>query len=237
MDISIVIPVWNESAKIAGDLDAAIHFFESFSLKGEVIVSDDGSSDNTRQVAVRMSEELNYPVKIIRNEHHGKGHAVRSGILSASGDIILFIDSGSCIPYRDVWKGVVLIRKEACDIAHASRFLPESRIEVPKGWIRRISSYLFRKFVHHYMKIPHHLTDTQCGLKIYPKGIAHKLYDECYTRGFTFDIEIIIRAKREKLRIMEFPVTWRSDPDSRLFIFQSFTEIWKELRMIRRKLV
>jgi glycosyltransferase involved in cell wall biosynthesis len=236
MDISIVIPVWNESKKIESDLDAAIHFFEIHNLKGEVIVSDDGSTDDTREVIGSFLTGITLPVRVIYNNHLGKGNAVRSGIMQAKGDIILFIDSGNCISYSDVWNGIQIIRRSDCEIAHASRYLPESRILIPKGWIRRTLSLLFRKLVHRYMNIPRHLTDTQCGLKIYKKDLGQRLYQLCFTRGFMFDIEIILRAKQENILICEFPVRWSSDPDTRLSLFRSIPEIWKELRKIKREL-
>jgi dolichyl-phosphate beta-glucosyltransferase len=236
MDVSIVIPVWNESKKIESDLDAAIHFFEIHNLEGEVILSDDGSTDDTLEVIRSFLSEKMLPVRIIKNDHLGKGHAVRSGILQAKGDIILFIDSGNCIPYSDVWNGIQLIRRGDCEIAQASRFLPGSRILIPKGWIRKTLSFLFRKLVHRYMKIPGHLTDTQCGLKIYKKDLGQSLYQLCFTRGFMFDIEIILRAIHENILICEFPVRWSSDQDTRLYLFRSIPEIWKELRRIEREL-
>jgi dolichyl-phosphate beta-glucosyltransferase len=234
-DISIVIPVWNEADKIVAEVEAAIQFFEFGKLNGEVIVSDDGSSDHTPELVASVAERKGYPVRIIRNHHLGKGNAVREGMMAAGGNIILFIDSGNCISYRDVKKGLELLRVELCDIAHASRFLPESRIVIPKGRIRRIVSYLFRKFIHFYLNLPPHLTDTQCGLKIYRKEIAHRLYGRSYTQGFMFDIEIIQQANRENFRIREFPVTWRSDPDSRLSLIRSLPGIIRELVMLKRQ--
>lgn len=234
MNVSIVIPVWNESGKILSEIEAAILFLEMKHLSGEVIISDDGSTDDTIRMIENWSTTAKIPVRILQNEHLGKGNAVRKGILESRGDIVLFIDSGNCIPYEDVWEGIQLVDHGDCDIAHGSRYLPESRIMVPKRWTRRILSFLFRKFVRLYMNIPDHLTDTQCGLKIYQKDAAHRLYDLCFTRGFIFDIEIILRARQEGFTIQEFPVRWSSDPDSRLFIFRSFPGIFRELGRIKR---
>jgi dolichyl-phosphate beta-glucosyltransferase len=235
-DISIVIPVWNEADKIAADIATAVQFFESAKLNGELIISDDGSRDHTYEVVVSVAEGKKYPVRIVRNSHLGKGNAVREGIMAAGGNIILFIDSGNCISYKDVGKGVELLNRDVCDIAHASRFLPGSSIVVPKGRIRRMVSWSFRKLIHFYMNIPSHLTDTQCGLKIYLGEVAHLLYGKSFTKGFMFDIEIILRAKRENLRIREFPVTWRSDPDSRLSLVRSLPHIIRDLIRLKRRM-
>jgi len=236
MNVSIIIPVWNESGKIISEIEAAILFLEMKHLSGEVIISDDGSTDGTVSAIADWSASASVPVRIIRNQHLGKGNAVRLGILEAQGDIVLFIDSGNCIPYEDVWEGIRLVDHGECDIAHGSRYLPDSRILVPKKWTRRVLSFLFRKFVRLYMHIPAHFTDTQCGLKVYPREVAHRLYAPCFTRGFIFDIEVILRALRENHTIREFPVHWSSDPDSRLYILGSIPGILRELGSIKKKL-
>jgi dolichyl-phosphate beta-glucosyltransferase len=236
MNVSIVIPVWNESGKIIPEIEAAILFLDMKRLNGEVIISDDGSTDDTVRAIENWNAASKVPVKILQNQHLGKGNAVRRGILEARGDIVLFIDSGNCIPYEDVWEGILLVDHGECDIAHGSRYMPESQILVPKGLTRRILSFLFRKFARIYMHLPAHLTDTQCGLKIYRKEVAHRLYDLCFTRGFIFDIEIILRARKEGFTIFEFPVHWSSDPDSRLFIIRSVPGIFRELQKIKTEL-
>jgi hypothetical protein len=85
-------------------------------------------------------------------------------------------------------------------------------------------------------RIPKNLTDTQCGLKIYRKETAHELYAACITYGFLFDVEIILRARRNGYRILEFPIEWTSDPDSRLSVSRTFLSMFSELRTIRKAL-
>lgn len=97
-----------------------------------------------------------------------------------------------------------------------------------------MTSYVFRKFIQIFVGIPFHLTDTQCGLKIYKKEIAHELYMECITQGFLFDIEIILRASKKGFRIQEFPIEWTSDPDSRLTLFKTVFSIFPEMRKIKK---
>jgi len=93
---------------------------------------------------------------------------------------------------------------------------------------------IFHWFVILYMKIPAELTDTQCGFKIYKRDVARKLYYECSTDGFGFDIEIIMRAQKEGYRIKEFPINWTCDRDSRLSPTRSFWSILLELAAIKR---
>ena len=235
MDISIVIPVYNEAVKIPQDIQEALDYFQDRLLEGEVIISDDGSKDDTISVVERIQEK-HKNVKLLKNEHQGKGSAVKSGIIKAIGNIIIFIDSGSCIPYSDVHKGVMIIKKGEADIAHASRFLPNSSIDKPKQIFRQLLSRLFRVLIPLYMGIYGRFSDTQCGLKIYKKKVGHRIYNECITKGFMFDIETIKRADLHSYKIKEFPIHWTADPDSRLSASKTLFSMIKELNAIKNSI-
>jgi dolichyl-phosphate beta-glucosyltransferase len=146
----------------------------------------------------------------------------------------MFADSGRCVPYDDTMRGLELLKTDACDIAHGSRKIPGCRIEKPQSLYRRICSKIFHWFVIHDMKIPRELTDTQCGFKIYKGDLARHLYGQCFTDGFMFDIEIIMRAKKEGYRIKEFPINWTCDRDSRLSPTRSSRRVLTQLAAIKR---
>jgi len=235
MDLSIVIPAFNESKKIARDVEAAAAFLLSHHLSGEIIVVDDGSEDDTAGVANRVHIPPAIERQVIRCEpHRGKGFAVRTGITRSRGDFVMYADSGLCVPYGNVLSGLDMLKSGTCDIAHGSRKLRQSKIVRPQSWYRRISSRLFRWLTILRVKIPAELTDTQCGFKIYRGEVARELYEECVTEGFTFELEIILRARRKGYRIAEFPVEWTCDRDSRLTAAQSPLDILFELKEIRR---
>jgi len=235
MDLSIIIPVYNERNKIADDIRSASDFFTDYNIKGEIIVVDDGSNDQSSEIAGNTEVLPGITLRIIHYQpHRGKGFAVKKGMLESSGDYVLFIDSGGCVPFANIIRGIELICEGTCDIAHGSRELPDSRILRFKKWHRRIGALLFRKFVQFYIKIPQHLTDTQCGLKIYKKNIAHELYSESITEGFMFDIEIILLAEQRGYRIKEFPIEWTADPDSRLSVIKTFFSVFYELSRIKK---
>lgn len=237
MDLSIVIPAFEESNKIARDIEAATAFLKDNHFTGQIIVVDDGSKDNTAEVvnnAVRSSPP-GIELKVERYSHHrGKGYAVRKGIEQTSGEYVMFADSGCCVPYEDTLRGLELIKSGACDIAHGSRKMRGCHIEKAQSLYRRICSKMFHWFVIHDMKIPAEFTDTQCGFKIYRGDVARHLYGECITDGFTFDIEIIMRAQKEGYHIKEFPIDWTCDPDSRLSPTRSSWRVLSELLNIRR---
>ena len=237
MDLSIVIPAYNESSKIARDIEAASIFLENQHFTGQIIVVDDGSRDKTAEAA---RNAVNNPpagieIKVERYKHHrGKGYAVRKGIEQTSSEYVMFADSGLCVPYADTLLGLDLIKYQACDIAHGSRKMKECNIERDQSFYRHLCSKMFHWFVIHDMKIPAEFTDTQCGFKIYRGDVARHLYGECITDGFTFDIEIIMRAQKEGYKIKEFPIDWTCDRDSRLSPTRSSWSVLSELLTIRR---
>ena len=237
MELSIVIPAYNESKKIAQDVKMAVAFLDDNDFTGQIIVVDDGSKDNTTEVANNAVDNppAGIEIKVERyNHHHGKGYAVRKGIEQTSGEYVMFADSGSCVPYEDTLYGLELIKSGGCDIAHGSRKMLGCHIEKDQSLYRHICSKMFHWFVIHDMKIPAEFTDTQCGFKIYRGDVARHLYGECITDGFTFDIEIIMRAQKEGYRIKEFPVDWTCDRDSRLSPTRSSWRVLSELLTIRR---
>ncbi|MBN2000228.1 glycosyltransferase [candidate division KSB1 bacterium] len=237
MDISIVIPVLNESEKITGDILAGSQFIIQQHYTGEIIIIDDGSADDTAEIARDTPVPDNVSLNVIRyTPHRGKGYAVRTGITNSTGKIVLFIDSGNCVPYENILPGIIKIQNGECDLAHGSRKLPESIIKKPHNLSRRITSFLFRVLLKVIFRLPSYLTDTQCGLKIYSGDIGRRLYLDCFTEGFMFDIEIIVRALKANYRIKEFPIQWSADPDSRLSLSHTPFDIIDELRNIKKRL-
>jgi dolichyl-phosphate beta-glucosyltransferase len=237
MDLSIIIPVFEESGKIARDIEAASAFLTEHHLASEIIVVDDGSRDDTALIAETAAVAPDVQLKVIRYEQNqGKGFAVRTGVKESRGDFVMFADSGLCVPYHQALRGLSLIKSGACEIAHGSRKLKASQIIKPQAWHRRLTAKLFRWLVVYWMKIPAFLSDTQCGFKIYCGETARELYGKCFTNGFIFDIEIILRALRQGYRIREFPIDWTCDRDSRLSLTRSPQRILQELKDIKNVL-
>jgi dolichyl-phosphate beta-glucosyltransferase len=238
MDLSIVIPAYDEGKKIAAEIEAAGRFLNANKFSGEIIVVDDGSDDNTTDAAKGAVDSVGAGVnlKVLHyDEHRGKGYAVRAGIRETKGEFVMFCDCGGCVPYENAMKGLEFIKRGQCDIAHGSRKLAESKIVRRQSFYRRICSRAFSRFAGFTMGVRGELTDTQCGFKIYRGDAARKLYGECETDGFMFDIEIIMRAEKAGLRIKEFPIEWRCDLDSRLKPGKNMMKIIGELAAIRKR--
>ncbi|MFC1543284.1 glycosyltransferase [Candidatus Neomarinimicrobiota bacterium] len=237
MDLSIVIPAFEESGKIARDIEAAAAFIEGENLTGEIIVVDDGSQDNTTAAAEATNVPVGVHLNVIRYDtNRGKGYAIRTGMAASQGDYVMFADSGNCVPYENTLRGLEILKSGSCELAHGSRKLAESNIHQAQAWHRRILSRIFHRLMIWILKVPAELTDTQGGFKLYLGNVARKLYGACVTDGFMFDIEIILRAKRTGYRIREFPIEWTSDLDSRLALKRNAAPILAEILALKRTL-
>ncbi|MHC4475775.1 MAG: glycosyltransferase [Planctomycetota bacterium] len=239
MDLSIVIPAFNESDKMRSDIEAASVFLQGNNLKGEIIVVDDGSEDETGAAARNAGASLpkGVSLRVIRYEpHKGKGCAVRTGMNETQGAYVMFSDSGCCVPYGNTLLGLEMLKNGECDIAHGSRKMLESDIQQGQPWHRRACAKLFRWALKKILTLPAGLTDTQCGFKVYRGEVARELYNQCVSDGFMFDVEIILRAKKAGYRIREFPVEWVCDLDSRLSVVRAPWPVLREMIAIKRRL-
>jgi dolichyl-phosphate beta-glucosyltransferase len=231
-DLTIVIPAFKEAHKLEGDVAAASAFFEQSGVKGEIIVVDDGSPDATADSARALQPRFPSLRVISYARNRGKGHAVAQGVAQARGRYIMFADAGLCVPYDIASLGLTMLQLDMCDIAHGSRRMRGS-VRRAQPLYRRVGSRVYALVLHTLMGIPGHISDTQCGFKIYRSDVAKELFGALMTDGFMFDVEIITRALRRRLRILEFPVLWSNDADTRYDPVKGTIRNLKELTRIR----
>ncbi|MEW5900581.1 MAG: glycosyltransferase [Acidobacteriota bacterium] len=235
MDISIVIPAFNEAHKIGYDVLVAAAFLNENGFQGEIIVIDDGSSDGTAAAAERAAVPAPVSKKVLRlDKNSGKGAAVKRGILESRGDVVLYADSGSCVPYANALPLIRKIQAGELDIGLASRRLDETVILRNQPLRRRLISRLFHWAAIVVAGLPPWVSDSQCGFKVYAGKIAHELFAGLRTPGFLFELEIIIKAVRRGLRLEEFPVEWTCDLDTRLRPAAQARGVLRELLRVRR---
>ncbi len=236
IELTIVIPAFNEGRKIAQDILAAEEFLSSENIPGEIIVADDGSTDDTAEVARKTGRSIQSECIVEQlDRNRGKGCAVRTGVLKSRGEFVVFVDSGGCVPYRDIKRGVELIRSGQCQIAHGSRKMKDCHIIQPQSPYRKICSQLFHWFLIRDIKKLSNLTDTQCGFKVYRGQVARLLYTKSQIDGFMFDVEVILLALSDGHTICEFPVDWSWDSDSRLKPGHEAIRVLNDLIKLKRR--
>lgn len=228
MKLSVIIPVLNEAEKIRDDITALADYLTENKIAGEIIVSDDGSTDNTTQITRETSVSADIQLIVFtENDHQGKGNAVRKGILQSKGEVVLFMDSGNTVTLTAISKGIEIMQNDNYQMVLGSRHLPGSIISIPLAFHRRMVSVLFKMFVKLLFPSMWGFSDTQCGFKIYNGDLARQLYGESKFNGFLFDIEILKKAKKQNVSIQEMPIEWTCDRDSRLTFLPT---IWEVIR-------
>jgi dolichyl-phosphate beta-glucosyltransferase len=206
--VSVVIPCFNEAHKIEADIRAALEYFSAQPYRFELILVDDGSADGT----AAMIESVPRVRAICYRPNRGKGHAVRTGMLAATGRYRLFADAGLCVPFSEIEKGLALLQAGAA-VAIGSRKLAASQVVEQQAGYRRIGSSVFGLLVRNWMGLRY--SDTQCGFKLFTAEAAERLFSAARIDGFMFDAETLINARKFGLVVKEFPVEWRADPDTR----------------------
>lgn len=210
-DISLIVPAFNEGARIAGTLGEAIHYFDDRGLRYEIIVAADGD-DGTRERARKLQ---NPAIRVIgERARRGKGRGIREGVLLSTGAIVGYADADNKVPISEFDKLRPWL-DEGYEVVIGSRALPESAIERYQPLYRRIGAVGFSVFMHALVGLPS-IVDTQCGFKFFPRHAALELFRRQKIDGYMFDVEILALAERLGYRIRQVPIRWRDDGDSRL---------------------
>jgi glycosyltransferase involved in cell wall biosynthesis len=231
LDLSIVIPAYNEDGRLPKTLDSIFSYLNARPHRAEIIIVDDGSSDRTIEIVVACRQK--YPgLRLLSNAgNRGKGFSVRHGMLEACGEIALFTDADLSTPIEEADKLLATLREGGYDAAIGSRALDRSLIEVHQSVIREQAGIFFNRLVRWIMGIE--FSDTQCGFKAFRMERARIIFEQQRVEHFGFDPEILFLAKRMGLRVAEVPVRWSHDTATKVNVAADGIRMFLELLLIR----
>lgn len=238
MELSLIIPAFNEAQRIGPTLQRFHRFLAARPASFEILVVDDGSADDTTALVTALAGEL-AGLRILRSPaNRGKGHAVRLGMLAATGRVRLFSDADGSTPIDELDK---LLQEMAAgaDIAIGSRYLAASQVTRPQPWIRRVWSRLVNRVVQRVL-LPG-VADPHCGFKAFTAAATEQVFPACTVDGWSFDLEVLATARAKGLSIREVPVRWENDERSTARLrqlpreFQHVYRIRKQLRVAAKK--
>lgn len=209
MDISIIIPVYNEAARIGDSLKKIIAYFKMQKYQYEIIIVDDGSQDNTLSLINDFSKNI-HPLEIFSYmPNRGKGYAVKLGMLKGKGKYRLFTDADLSTPIEEI-DPMVAYLEDGYDICIASRSLTKSHIIVNQPVYRETMGKIYSLIVHLFLALP--FRDTQCGFKCMRGSIAETIFPKLIVERFGFDPEILFVAQSMGFSIKEFGAKWTNSP-------------------------
>ena len=209
--LSVVIPAYNEEPRIKRTLDRVTQYLSTRQYQWEVVVSDDGSTDNT----VRLVEQAalgNPNLKLLSLPHRGKGWAVKNGMLAASGEYRLICDADLSVPIEQVER-LLPPQLQDVDIALGSREQPESQ-RIGEPGLRHLMGRVYNHLVR-TLAVPG-LKDTQCGFKCFRGEVVPQLFQRQIMEGFAFDAEVLFLARRMGLIMKEIGVDWYYEEGSKV---------------------
>jgi len=226
----IIIPAYNESARLARTLDRVLEYVKSQGWAAEIIVVDDGSKDETAAIAEAYSRS--HPgLRLLNNPgNRGKGYSVRNGMLHATADFLLFTDADLSSPIEEAGKLFTALRSGA-DIAIGSRWLqPELQVQ-RQSRLRQIYGRIFNLMLKIVLGL--NFKDTQCGFKAFTRNAAQTVFPMQKVERWGFDPELLFLARRAGLKVKEVPVAWSHDEGTRIHPVRDGMHMFGEVLAVR----
>ncbi|MBO0702606.1 MAG: glycosyltransferase family 2 protein [Candidatus Dormibacteraeota bacterium] len=229
MELSIVVPCFNEQRRLPATLGAIRAYLGRHHLAGEVILVDDGSRDGTLRL-MRAAATRHPEVRVVAlSPNRGKGRAVAEGVRVARGDQILVSDADLSTPIEELPK-LQRALERGVDVAIGSRAAPGAR-EIDQPLHRQLMGKSFNRLVQTLLLPGFH--DTQCGFKLFRGEVAHELFAGLVTDGFAFDVEILVRALDAGCTVAEVPVRWFSSDASTVSPLEASSAMLRDLVRLR----
>jgi len=227
---SIVIPAFNESARIPAALDSVVKCVRKCGWSAEIVVVDDGSRDRTAQLVLDFAAHAP-EVRLLRNPgNRGKGYSVRSGLLQALGEVVMFTDADLSAPIEEA-DGLFAAIAAGADIAIGSRWLERARQSIRQPLYRQFFGRCFNAVTRLVMGLP--FADTQCGFKAFTRAAAQTVFQLQTIDRWGFDPEILFIALKRGYRIVEVPVSWAHDERTRISYIKDGMRMLEDIAIVR----
>ncbi len=234
VDLSIVVPAYNEAQRLPPTLDRLARFLATLPLRSEIVVVDDGSQDDTCGVVERAVSQIPNLRLVRQTPNRGKGAAVRAGMLAARGQIRVMCDADCSMPPEQLPRLLAPLTACKAEIAIGSRYAEGARTAVKQPLYRVLWSRLCNKVIQRSL-VPG-VRDTQCGFKAFTAEAARDLFKRARIDGWAFDLEILALARRRGFAIQEVGVEWIDDRRSRINPLKDMWKVIREALTIRRNL-
>jgi glycosyltransferase involved in cell wall biosynthesis len=230
---SLVIPAFNEAARIGQTLSESLAYLRSHAADSELIVVNDGSTDETSNVVRDVfASSSDVATRLIEHSpNRGKGAAVRDGMLAAARPIALFSDADLSTPIEETPKLIRPIASDEVDIALGSRALDRRLIGNRQPWRREQGGRVFNLLVRIATGLP--FWDTQCGFKAFRLDVCRPIFEQAKIAGFGFDVELLFLARRAHLRMREIPVRWNHCEGSKVHFVNDSVRMLREVLALR----
>ena len=234
VDLSIVVPAYNEEQRIPPTLEKLHAFLQTQPLRYEIVVVDDGSKDKTCDVVTSMMASIPGLRLVRQTPNRGKGAAVRRGMLDARGQIRVMCDADGSMPAEELPKLLAPIVQCKAAIAIGSRYAEGAKTDKKQPFYRVMWSRLCNRVIQKSL-VPG-VRDTQCGFKAFTAEAARDLFRYGRIDGWAFDLEILALARRRGIEIAEVGVEWKDDGRSRVNPIKDMWKVIREAMMIRKNL-
>ncbi|MGA3132189.1 MAG: dolichyl-phosphate beta-glucosyltransferase [Terracidiphilus sp.] len=232
---SIVIPAYNEAARIGSALESVVACIRQRGWRAEVVVVDDGSRDRTAEIVRTFAQNLpasdHLEVRLLQNPgNHGKGYSVRNGVLHSFGEVVLFTDADLSAPIEEAEDLFAAIAAGA-DIAIGSRWLERTRQTIRQPLYRQFFGRCFNAVTRLVMGL--RFADTQCGFKAFTRTAAQTIFQLQTIERWGFDPEILFIALKRGYRIDEVPVSWAHDERTRISYLKDGLRMLQDIAIVR----
>jgi len=227
--LSVIIPAYNEAERIPSTLLDIDHKLHDAPFEYEIIVVNDGSKDNTAGVVRKLANTVKNLILIDNGTNKGKGGVVTQGMLSARGQIRLFMDADNSTSV-DQFMNMKPLFDEGAQVVIGSRAAKGSRLQPPEPLYRQILGKLGNILIQ-LTNVPG-IWDTQCGFKAFTANAAQEIFSRVRTKGWGFDIEILAIARALGYKIKQIPVFWVNAAGSKVG-FSAYLKVFKENFIIR----